>query len=144
MPPADRRRGRPPDDEGTITILVIGFTFLALLVMLLAVNVSVVFLARRDLVSTADGAALAAAQEIDQSAFLESNVGVDPLLLDADASEAVAEQFEDGDVRVTDVTVEGDTVTVVVERDVDLPLGGLVGLSTWHVEAVATARNTVR
>lgn len=123
---------------------MVGFTFLALLVMLLVLNVSVVFLARRDLVSAADAAAVAAAQGIDMAVYRERGAVEGALLLDEDAAADLAEQFEDRDVDVKNVTVEGATVTVVVQRDVALPFGGLFGLHSWHVEAEASARTTLR
>ena len=130
-------------DEGTITLLVIGFTFLALLVMLLVLNVSVVFLARRDLVSAADGAALAAAQQVDLDAFYTRGAS-EALPLDEAAATEIADRFEDSGMEIANVTVNGDTVTVVMRRDVPLPFGGLFGLDSWQVQASATARSPLR
>jgi hypothetical protein len=137
-------RSEEPADEGTITLLVVGFTFVALLLALLVLNVSVVFLARRDLVGTADGAALAAAQRIDLAAFYAGGAAGGAVPLDEAAAAAAVAGFEDGETRIAGVAVEGDTVTVTVTRDVDLPFGGLFGLESWRVEAVATARSPLR
>ena len=58
-------RRRPVDDAGQLTLLIIGFTALATLLILVGVDVSKVFLARRALSSAADAAALAAAQSVN-------------------------------------------------------------------------------
>jgi len=55
------RQPRLRDDEGTILLLVLGFTAVLMLMVAVVVNVSAVILAKRGLASTADGAAVSAA-----------------------------------------------------------------------------------
>jgi hypothetical protein len=61
-----RRRRR---DDGSILVLVIGYTAIASVLVVVGVDTSKVFLARRALASAADAAALAAAQGVDRDAL---------------------------------------------------------------------------
>jgi Putative Flp pilus-assembly TadE/G-like len=54
-------------DDGSILVLVIGYTAIAAVLLVVGVDTSKVFLARRALASAADAAALAAAQGIDRN-----------------------------------------------------------------------------
>ena len=49
------------DEQGQLTVLIIGFTAIILLMIVVVTDISKVFLVRRDLDATADGAVLAAA-----------------------------------------------------------------------------------
>jgi hypothetical protein len=57
------------DDDGQITLLVIGYVGIALLLIVAGIDASKVFLAQRALSSAADSAALAAAQGVDTHAL---------------------------------------------------------------------------
>lgn len=59
------RRPDPRDDTGTILVLLLGFTAVLLLMVAVVVNVSSIVLAKRGVASATDGAAVAAAQELD-------------------------------------------------------------------------------
>src|SRR3954452_5652414 len=63
------------NDGGSLTVLVIGFTFILAVLIVVGVDVSKVFLARRSLSSVADAAALAAAQAADRAAIYAGAAG---------------------------------------------------------------------
>ena len=58
-----RRRG----EDGQLTVLIIGFTAIVLLMIVVVTDISKVFLVRRELDATADGAVLAAANGLARS-----------------------------------------------------------------------------
>jgi len=60
-----RRRPLDGDDSGTVMILVIFFAVIIAGLITVVVDVSTVFLARRELQSVADGATISAAQQAD-------------------------------------------------------------------------------
>ena len=63
---------RPPArDEGSVLVLVLGMAGLLLLLVGVVVDVSVAVLAKRSAASAADGAAVSAAQALDQEVFYE-------------------------------------------------------------------------
>lgn len=104
-------------------MLVLTAFFVAVLVLLVAVVVdaSAAFLARRGLAGTADGAALAAAQAVDLTAFYGGSGG--DLLPLGDVERAVADYVTDPATEVVAVDVEnGTTVVVTLRRHVALPL----------------------
>jgi uncharacterized membrane protein len=141
------RRG---DDEGTITILVVGFTAILLLLVAVVVDVSAVVLARRGIASAADGAAVAAAQQLDQAALYAHGLDGAIPLSSADVA-AVVEQYaadaREGQPGLTlepSVDATGTTATVVARREVTLPFVGWLSVGrTVTVTAVARARAPV-
>lgn len=142
-----------------MTLLIIGFVSIALALVLVGIDVSKVFLARRALSSLADGAALAGAQALDRDALYSgASAGCGGSLpIDADlAQQRVDEALDDDadDLRGTftavdpgEATVQGGVVTVHLGGDVSLPFAGIIG---WldprrrdgrvHVDVVAHAR----
>src|SRR3954451_6787334 len=68
------RRGFHRQEDGQLTVLMIGYTFIAAVLVLVGVDASKVFLARRALASVADSAALAGAQAIDRAAVYRGDV----------------------------------------------------------------------
>lgn len=131
-------------DDGQLTVLVIGYAFIAAVLVVAGVDVSKVFLARRALASVADAAALAAAQSVDRTAlYLGQGSCGDLLPLDADAArQEVAASLDDdlADLHQTyealqapDVEITADTVTVRMSGDVHVPFGSV--LSLLHVGA---------
>jgi Flp pilus assembly protein TadG len=141
------RRG---DDEGTITILVVGFTAILLLLVAVVIDVSAVVLARRGIASAADGAAVAAAQQLDQAALYAHGLDAAIPLSSADVT-AVVEQYaadaREGQPGLTlepGVDATGTTVTVVARREVTLPFVGWLSVGrSITVTAVARARAPV-
>lgn len=135
----------PRGDDGVLTLLVIGFTFLAALMLVVATSASAVFLARRDLVSTVDAAAVAAAQQLDADVLYRRSVN-DRLPLSERGAEAVVAELARShpDVVFGRPVVDGDTVTVAAERQVDLRFARVLGLTSWTVRARARAQAPLR
>ena len=136
---------RRRDDEGTVLVLVLGFTMVLALMVGVVVNVSAAVLARRAVAGAADGAAVAAAQALDVQRLYRDGLAGERLPLSAAGARqrvaAYAEQVrpDQPGLRLS-VTVEGSTASVVAVRDVRLPFGGLLGGAPLRVEAVARAR----
>ena len=136
-------RRRPQGDDGTVLLLVVGLTAVLLLAVGLVVNVSAVVLAKRSLASTADGAAVSAAQALDSGTFYATGLGGGIPLDPAGAAERVAAYRADAEagqpgLRMT-VRVEGRTAVVRATRTVTLPLA-LLSTGPVTVEAEARAR----
>ena len=137
------RRG----DDGTITILVVGFTAILLLLVAVVVDVSAVVLARRGAASAADGAAVAAAQQLDRGVLYAQGLdGAIPLAPD-DVQTVVQQYAADSRDGQPGLTLEasldetGTTATVVARRQVRLPFVGWLSVGgTVTVTAVARAR----
>jgi len=120
-------------DEGSLTLLVIGYTLIAALLIVVAVDVSKVFLAQRALSSAADAAALAGAQAIDRAAIYAGGVGCSDLPVDASsAQEAVADSVRDAvdnlrpafaSLSEPAVDVDTGTVHVQLRGQVSVPFG---------------------
>jgi hypothetical protein len=127
-------------DAGSIMVLIIGYTTLATVLIIVGVDVSKVFLARRALSAAADSAALAAAQGIDRSAVYGGN-GLQcgqPIPLSRGRAADLADQSvrgDAGDLRRTfrslddpQIAVAGGTVTVRLSGEVAVPFGRVL---TW-------------
>lgn len=115
-------------------LLTVGFTVIALALVLVVTDASKVFLTRRSLVSAADGAALAGVQSLDRTAFYAGNDDA-ALPLDVDAASAAVRRYVDraglaadyADFAVVSVQVSGAEVTVTLRARSRLPFGGYVG-----------------
>jgi uncharacterized membrane protein len=129
------RRG----DDGQLTLLIIGFVTIAALLVIVGVDVSRVFLARRALASTADAAALAAAQAVDRAAVYGGRSGCGGLLpVDADAAaHVVGTTVGDASdslrrtfvaLEAPDTSADAGTVTVRLSGDVRVPFGKVLAL----------------
>ncbi|MFT4189326.1 MAG: pilus assembly protein TadG-related protein [Aeromicrobium sp.] len=112
-----RRRG---DERGQTTLLTVGFLGVLGVLAVVVVNASGAFIERQRLNGLADGAAIAAADALDLDHFYAQS----DVALDADAARhRVAEHVATSSgVRVAEVRVSGDYVTVRLEREVDLAL----------------------
>lgn len=143
------RRPDRRDDTGTILVLLLGFTAVLLLMVAVVINVSSVILAKRGLASTTDGAAVAAAQELDLSVLYASGLGA-RIPLDPSRVGSRVEQYE-AQVRRSqpgldlrgEVAADGTTAIVRGVRMVRLPFGRLLGFAPVRVEAEARARAPV-
>lgn len=126
-------RRRAAAEDGQLTVLVIGYTFIAAALIVVAIDVSSLFLARRALSSAADSAALAAAQQVDRAAVYSGSVaagcGLLPIEPDA-AQQAATDSFATAlddlhkQFRALDeprVDVAGGRVTVHAEGDAAVP-----------------------
>lgn len=141
------RRPDPDDDEGTILVLLIGFTAVLLLMVAVVVNVSSVILAKRGLASATDGAAVSAAQALDVDALNSGGLRSGRIPLDTGAArarvatyQAQAVQSQPGLQLRVDISADGSTAIVRGARMVDLPFGQLLGFQPVRVEAEARAR----
>lgn len=149
-------------DDGQLTLLVIGYTTIAAVLIVVGVDVSKVFLAQRALSSAADAAALAAVQALDRPAIYSGRAGGCGDLLPIDpaaATDAVgasvlddldALQHEFVTVGVPETDVAGGAVSVRLSGDVSVPFGGVLRLldpsradGRVHVEVTASAEAPV-
>lgn len=135
------------DDEGTVLLLTVGLSVVLLLLVAVVVDVTKVILAKRAVASAADGAAIAAAQQVDVAAVRASLSGTLPLD-PAAVAEAVAAYAADADDEQPGLRLAGrvdpaDRGLAVVEarRSVTLPFVGWLGVAQVQVAAVARARS---
>lgn len=139
------RRRPESEDQGTVLVLTLGLVGVLLLLVAVVVDVSVVVLAKRAVASAADGAALAAAQSLDEQALYAGGLTEQaplsaPLVAEtvrAYAAEAAAGQ---PDLQLTGTVDGGQTATVVASRVVALPFAGRLGIDQVTVTSIATAR----
>jgi hypothetical protein len=127
-------------DDGQLSLLIIGYTAIALLLVLIGIDVSKVFLARRALSSVADSAALAAAQAVDRTAIYNGDIGGCGGLLPLDGvrSDALVRLALDDDSADLEQTfaeldppstlVAGGTVTVHLSGSVAVPFGHVLAM----------------
>ena len=135
-------RGERRRESGQITLVTVGFFAVVGLLAVVVVNASDAFLERQRLNGLADGAVVAAADALDLDAFYTAGVTV----IDPDVARARVVDHVAGspDVRVVEVRLDGDTVTVRLERDISLPLAppGLTPATTIVAEASGQLRRT--
>jgi uncharacterized membrane protein len=86
-------------DDGQVTLLIIGYLLVAAVLIVIGVDVSAAFLARRALSSVADAAAISAAQQVDRAALYAGNAPACGAALPVDATAAA---------RAVDATVRDD------------------------------------
>lgn len=136
---------RPRGDDGTVLVLVLGLFGVLLLLVALVVDVSVVVLAKRSVASAADGAAVSAAQAIDDAAFygrgLQDRVPLSEqgVAQRVAAYEAQAATDQPG-LQLASGVDGGATAVVVARRRVALPMVGRLGIEDVEVVAEARAR----
>jgi hypothetical protein len=114
------------DEQGQMTVLIIGFTAIILLMIVVVTDISKVFLVRRDLDATADGAVLAAANglaAIYAQPAADGNAELDPdqarrLIAEYLDQVAASNRFDGLD---WSAEVDGTTVTIRLTSSVDLP-----------------------
>lgn len=122
-------------------LLTLGCVAIALMLVVVVVDASAVFLARRGLASDADGASLAAVQAVAKEQVYASGAGA-RLPLEA-VQHAVSEYGGDGHGSALTASVErletGDTVTVTGRRAVKLPFVSFLGIGDVTVTATSRA-----
>ncbi|HYN76008.1 MAG TPA: pilus assembly protein TadG-related protein [Candidatus Limnocylindria bacterium] len=146
MTASHRPAGR---DEGSVLVLMLAFAVVAVLLVAVVTDASALYLTRRSLAGSADGAALAAAQELDRVALYTGQPG-EALPLDPDATlDAVrgyvsAADLESrfDDFEVVGVATDAESVTVTLRASRRLPFLGvfLAAPDGIEIEATATAR----
>jgi uncharacterized membrane protein len=131
-----KRRTR--DEEGTILLLTLGCLVIALMLVVVVVDASAVFLARRSLASEADGASIAAAQAVSKPLVYAQGAGARLPLTEVQA--AVAGYAGDPNLQATvEHEADGDTVVVTGRRAVNLPFAGVLGIGPVTVTATSRA-----
>ncbi len=126
-------------EAGTVTVMTIGFLMLLGLLTVVVVDSSAAFLEHQRLTNLADGAALAAADGLDEAGFYADR----RVVLDPDEARRLVDDYLAGkDVHAVDVLTDGDTVSVHLERDIDLALAppGWTSSSTIVAEATSQLR----
>lgn len=124
-------------ERGSVTVMTVGFLFVLGLLTVVVVNSSSAFLERQRLMNLADGAALAAADGLDEEGFYaDRRVVLDP----AEARRLVVAYLADQPMDAVDVVADGDTVTVRLERDLHLALTPPGWLPSTAITADATAQ----
>ena len=125
------------DERGTVTVMTIGFLLLLGLLTVVVVDASSAFLERQRLNHLADGAALSAADGLDEAGFYtERRVVLDPDAVRGLVSDYLAHE----DLRAVVVSADGDTVNVHLERQLDLALTPPGWTSSTTIVADATAQ----
>lgn len=137
---------RPSGDEGTVLVLVLGFTGILVLLVGVVVDVSAVVLAKRGVASAADGAAVSAAQALDLEAVYAGGLGAQvPLRLSEARSRVAAYEAHARPAQPglsLALRLDGRTAVVTGARTVALPFR-LPGTESVRVSAVARARAPV-
>jgi hypothetical protein len=109
-----------------MTVLIIGFTAIVLLMIVVVTDISKVFLVRRDLDATADGAVLAAANGL-AAIYTQGGAGENAQIDPDEARRLTAEYLDSVDASNRfdgldwTADVNGTTVTVHLTSAVDLP-----------------------
>lgn len=147
-------------DEGSLTLLVIGYAAIAAVLIVAGIDVSKVFLARRALSSAGDAAALAAAQAVDRAALYSGTAGGCGLLLPLDpgraellAGQSISDALTDlrhtfASVMPPETAVDGGTATVHLSGAVAVPFGHVLALllpghddGLVHVDVTSAAQS---
>ncbi len=134
---------RPPprDESGTILLLTLGCVTLVLMLVVVVVDASAVFLARRSLAAQADGASIAAVQSVSRAQVYAHGAGSRLPL--AQVQDAVARYRGGGHPPALAATVtheqDGDAVVVTGRRAVHLPFADMFGIGPVTVTATARA-----
>lgn len=133
-----------PRDAGQITILMLMFSGIALVIIMIAVDASLVFLGRQRLASAVDGAAVRAAQQVDESGYFTGGC-VNSLPLDEVAVDKVlAAYITEGLELIAEPTTEGGPGVVVRGKlAVQLPRVPVIKMKSYTVTYQATARSSI-
>jgi Putative Flp pilus-assembly TadE/G-like len=139
-------------DDGQILVLILGYVLIAVSLVVMAVDVTAVYLARTQLLDASDATALDAADAVDRGTVYAGGVSTGVPLTSAtvrSASVAYLSTYTPPtrveDVRLTDRTGTPDGLTAVVELSarVRLPLLGPV-VRAWSGGITVTVRSRAR
>jgi uncharacterized membrane protein len=124
-------------EDGTITVMTIGFLLFIGLLAVVVINSSAAFLERQRLDNLADGAALAAADGLSRETFYAEGA----VTLDAgQARQLIDDYVTESAVRVVEVRTEDDQVHVRLERTIGLALKPPGWRSRTTIASEATAQ----
>jgi Flp pilus assembly protein TadG len=134
-----------PDDEGSVLVLMLGLVVVLVLLVGVVVDVSALVLSRRSLASTADGAAVSAAQGLDYGRFYADGPAAGVPLSGAVVAERVATYAEGATqdqpgLQLQSRVDDGYVAVVTATRTVRLPFGRGLGIADVVVTAEARAR----
>lgn len=141
------RPGAAPGDRGSVLPLVIGIVAIVLTMVTVVTDVSVLWLQRRALQATVDGAALAGAQAVDLPSVYAGGAHGD-LRLDPRAARAAVRSYVRAvpttlrSLRVASVTTTATTVTVRATAQSRPPFLSLIAGRGITVTAEASAVTT--
>jgi hypothetical protein len=140
--------GRPRrGDDGTVLPLTLGFLMISIMLVIVVADASALYLARRSLASAADGAALAAAQDIDEVAIYTATGQLEELPLGRVAETVADYELQadpSGGTKLTATLLDPTTVRVEGRRTINLPVVSLLGVGPVTVTADAQAQSRVR
>lgn len=133
------------DDSGSVMLIGIVLIAICTLALAVVVDVSVLFIQRRNLAALADASALAGAQSLDLDAYYAHGASeattLDPAIVARVArAQVIAVAAHDGlrGIRLEQVDSDGESVTVRLSAPVTVPfLGPILG---GRAEVVARAR----
>jgi uncharacterized membrane protein len=142
---------RPREGEnGQVTVLIVGFALILLTAIGVTVDASAAYLQRESLATLAEGAALAAADQVQGGPAYAGGLGGDSAPIDVRTARAsVAEHLSAVGAQrahpgvTAAVEVEGDRVVVRLRAPLELPLR-VHGLTATTVSAAASASVSLR
>lgn len=137
------------DDRGTVLPLIIGAVVVMTMLVTVVTDVSVLWLARRSVQATVDGAALAGAQAVDLPTLYAQGADGD-LALDPRAARAAVRAYvralptaqQPSGFRIASVSATTTTVSVRAQATARLPFLSFLTGRGVTVVAEATARNS--
>lgn len=142
--------GSTTDENGQLTVMIIGYVTLALLVATVMIGISSVYLEHKRLLSLADGASLAAADsytlgEVASQGGSPSAV-LNPARVRAVAADFVSRspasaRFQGLAVAGSTGTPDGSTAVVVLTAEVHPPVVNFLVPGGIAIEAASTARS---
>lgn len=139
-------------DEGQVLILILGYVLIALTLVIVAVDITAVHLARTQLLDAADAAALDAADAVDARTVYAGGAATGPPLSDLTVQGAAVTYLSSyvPPTRVEDVrlgqgtgTPDGRTAVVVLTARVRLPILGPV-VRAWSGGITVTVVSRAR
>jgi hypothetical protein len=139
-----RRKRLAAREQGSVSLLLVGFFLVAVLLVTVVVDASAAFLRRQELSALADGAAVAAADGIrSEQIYLEGvpeQVAIDPALARVHVADYLARSGRPAGLRWR-VSTTADSVRVELSGPLDLPLvpPGWSGRTTVASEAGAVS-----
>lgn len=129
-------------EGGQVSVMIVGFFIVIGLLAVVVVNSSAAFLQRQELNNVADGAALAAADALQQESVYANGLGAHAPVDPARASQIVREYLltSGADVARWRVTADQSGIHVHLERLIDLALAPPGWRDSSRVTADATAQ----
>lgn len=138
------RRSMNRREEGTITVMVVGFFVVIGLLAVVVINSSSAFLQRQELNNVADGAALAAADGLRQETIYREGIDEDAPIDPGRARELVSAYLAatTTDLSTWSVSTDNDIIRVHLDRSIAFPLAppGWFGRSRVTADAAALLR----